>query len=275
MSGSSSTLRGASAEAVAAVESRLDELLSPVGSRKTAQVGDDLLGLAGVVRGEAGLRRMLTDPSIAAGAKQDFVRQVFTDRVDEITLDVLATAVGHRWTTTRDLPDALETLGVSTVVRSAEDAGRVADELFAVNEVLSEEPELANAVSDPQRSVADRQSLLEVVFGSRTLTSTSRLLTQALAGSHRSVPAAVAEYQRLAAAVHGESVARVRSARALTDSEHERLAAALTRHYGRPVHLNLVVEEDLIGGVRVEVGDDVIDGSVRTRLDDARRRLAG
>ena len=54
-----------------------------------------------------------------------------------------------------------------------------------------------------------------------------------------------------------------------------RLEAALSNQYGRTVHLNIVVDPDIIGGMRVEIGDDVIDGTVSGRLDEARRKLAG
>ena len=67
----------------------------------------------------------------------------------------------------------------------------------------------------------------------------------------------------------------VRSARPLTDSDRARLEKALSAKYGKAVHTNVVVDPDLLGGIKVEIGDDVIDGTVSSRLDDARRRLAG
>jgi F-type H+-transporting ATPase subunit delta len=70
-------------------------------------------------------------------------------------------------------------------------------------------------------------------------------------------------------------VATVRSARALSVADQARLAEALGKQYDTTVHLHVVVDTDLVGGVRIEIGDDVIDGSVANRLDDARRRLAG
>ena len=86
---------------------------------------------------------------------------------------------------------------------------------------------------------------------------------------------ALAAYQKVAAEVRGEEVATVRVARPLADAERDRLASALARTYGRDVHLNVIVDPEVIGGIRVEIGDDVIDGTVASRLDDAGRRLAG
>lgn len=65
----------------------------------------------------------------------------------------------------------------------------------------------------------------------------------------------------------------MRTAIDLTDSESDSLAAALGRMYGRDVHLNVVLDPGVLGGIRVELGDDVIDGTVAGRLDDARRRM--
>ena len=102
-----------------------------------------------------------------------------------------------------------------------------------------------------------------------------RLAKQSTTGSHRTVTVAVDEYQKLAARHRRRLVALVTVARQLDDGQAQRLADALSSQYDRPVHLNTLVDPDVIGGIRVEIGDDVIDGTVASRLDDARRRLAG
>jgi F-type H+-transporting ATPase subunit delta len=268
-------MRGPSAESSATLGDQLVAAISEVGSRKTAQVGEDLFGLAEVLRTTPSLRRVVTDASVETPAKVQLVRGLFEDKVDAISLDLLTTAVGLRWTVTRHLPDVLEHLGVVATVRSAPEAGRVADELFAFDQLIVENPDLRGTLSDPARTVGDKAALLRGLLENRTLAATARLIEQSLNGTHRTASVAIQEYQKVAAAVHGESVAVVRVARELPDSELERLRTALTAQYGRDLHLNVVVEPELIGGLRVEIGDDVIDGTVVSRLHDARRRLAG
>jgi len=109
----------------------------------------------------------------------------------------------------------------------------------------------------------------------KALPATVTLAKQALAGTYRTVTAALATYREVTAEVRGEAVATVRVARALSDADQKRLAEVLGRQYATTVHLNVVVDPDVIGGVRVEIGDEVIDGTIASRLDDARRRLVG
>lgn len=164
---------------------------------------------------------------------------------------------------------------VAVVDSAGGEASRLSDELFAVGRLLEDEPELRSALSDPARSASDKAALLRTILEGRTLPATVRLAEQALSGTERTVSIAIEEYQKIAADAHGARVATVRVAKELSASDEERLAAALSRQYDRPVHLNVILEPGLIGGMRVEIGDDVIDGTVSSRLDDARRRLAG
>jgi F-type H+-transporting ATPase subunit delta len=79
----------------------------------------------------------------------------------------------------------------------------------------------------------------------------------------------------VAAESQGETVATVRVARPLASDEQRRLAGLLSSQYDTTVHLNVVVDPEVVGGMRVEIGDEVIDGTIASRLDEARRRLAG
>ena len=260
------TFRGASADALAGLTGELAATPS----------GTDLFAVAELLRSEPALRRVTTDVSVPGEAKAGLVHQVFGNKREPGALAVVASAVTRRWTASRDLADALEQLGVIAVVRSAgADAGRLADELFTFGQAVKDNPELRDALSEPARTQADKRALVRSLLEGKALPATVTLAEQALSGSYRTVGAALAAYQQIAADVHGQNVATVRVARPLSDIERERLTESLTRQYDRRVHLNVVVDPRVLGGMRVEIGDDVIDGTVINRLADARRRLAG
>lgn len=263
--------RGASAEAVAALTG---QLTGPAG--ELASVADGLFSASRTLRAEASLRRFATDVAVPAEAKQGLVRELFAGKVPDGALTLLTSAVGLRWTGSRDLADALEHLSQVAVVRSAgSDAERLSDELFSFGQVVQHTPELRDALSDPVRSVEDKSALIDSLLAGKALPATVTLAKQALSGSYRTVSVALAAYQEVVASARAEGVATVRVAKPLTDPQVERLGAVLARTYGRPVHLNLVVEPEVLGGIKVEIGDDVFDGTVVSRLDDARRALAG
>lgn len=266
------SMRGASGEAMVA----LGDQLATVAAADLAQFGEDLFGVAAVLRSEPGLRRVATDLSTDAAAKAGLVREIFGTQLSAPALDLVTEAVSRRWTSGRDLAFGLEQLGVRAIVKSASaDAGRLADELFTLAQVVDGSIDLRAALSDPARSIEDKSALLKGLLDGKVLPATLRLAALALNGTHRTVATALTEYQKVAAEVRDQSVAKVRVARELSDADRARLGEALARQYGRAVHLNISVEPGLVGGMRVEIGDDVIDGSVASRLDDARRRLAG
>jgi F-type H+-transporting ATPase subunit delta len=269
-------MRGASADSLATLADALKDAVD--GGADAARMAGDLFGVADILRREPGLRRVATDVSVTAGAKSELVRQIFGDSLDPASLDLVAAAAGRRWAATRDLADALEQLGVVAVVRSAEQSGQadaLEDELFGFERLVTENPELRDALSDPARSVEDKRTLLRGLLEGKATPATLLLAEQAVAGSHRTVAVALEEYQKVAAAHRNRLVATVRVARELGEQDAQRLAGVLARQYDRPVHLNVVVDPEVVGGIRVEIGDDVIDGTVASRLDDARRRLAG
>ncbi len=268
-------MRGASADSLARLTESLDEATR--GSADAARMADDLFGVADVLRREPSLRRVATDVSVAPEAKSDLLRRLLAGQLDTTSMDLVASAVALRWAATRDLADALEHLGVIAVVKSAEQAGQadaLEEQLFDLAELVTEYPQLRDALSDPARSVADKRSLLRGILEGKAVPATIRLAEQAVAGTHRTVSVAIDEYQKVAAEHRNRLVAVVRVARELSESELQRLQGTLAGQYGRAVLLNVVVDPEVIGGVKVEIGDDVIDGTVASRLDDARRRLA-
>ena len=268
-------LRGASAEALA-------ELTKQVGAQTSttladqAAFGEQLFGVVSVLRGDAALRRALTDNSVEGDSKAGLAKAVFGSAVDDAAAALVADAASRRWTSTRDLADALERLAVVVTVRSAGAKGQqVGDELFAVRRMLDANPDLRSALSDHGRSAEDRSSLVAGLTSGQVEPATATLVSQAITRGQGSVDAALQEFLDVAAEALGETVVTVHSARELSDADQKRLAEALSKQYSTTVQLHVVLDPTLIGGLRVEIGDDVIDGSVSDRLDDARRRIAG
>ena len=269
-------MRGASAESLATLTETLGS--SVASGADAAALGDHLFGASAVLRREPGLRRVATDTSVAPEAKGNLVRDVFRERLDSASLELVAKAASLRWARARDLGDALEQLGVIAVVKGADNAGHadaLEEELFGFGRIVTENPDLRDALSDPARSTEDKRALVRGLLEGRATAATIRLAEQSVDGSHRTVSVAIEEYQKVAAAHRDRVVATVRVATELSDGDKQRLERALSGQYDREVHLNVVVDPEIIGGMKVEIGDEVIDGTVASRLDDARRRLAG
>ena len=268
-------LRGASAEARSVLAATVGRLSKQGSLDANATLGEQLLAVADVLRSEPALRRVATDASVAGEAKAGLVGQVFEKKLDDTALDVVKEAVQQRWTSSRDLPDVVEQLGIEAVVRSAGVKGaQISDELFAVGQLVDHQPELRGALSDPARTVDDKAGLLSRILDGKVQPATLRLVTQAVRAD-APIGRAMEDYQRIAADVQDELIATVHTARPLSDAETSRLTAALGKTYAATVHLHVVEDPSLIGGLRVEIGDDVIDGSVASKLDNARRRIAG
>jgi F-type H+-transporting ATPase subunit delta len=269
-------MRGVSAHAFEAAAERLAAVISDGG--KPMQLGDDLFAIAAVLDAQPGLRRAFTDPAGHAEAKQGLAGALLSDKVSAPAVDVFSAAVAHRWSSSHDLGDAIEQLGVMSLVAAADDSGHLddlEDELFRFSRIVQGEPALRDALSNRSVPVDHRRELVRHLLAKKASKPAARLAEQALMGRHRSVSAALADYQRIAAERRSRAVATVRSAVALNDAEKGRLADVLGRQAGREVHLNVIVDPGVVGGVRVELGDEVIDGTVVGRLEDARRRMAG
>jgi len=269
-------MRGASAGSLAALTEALGAAVDQ--GADSDKLASDLFGIAGVLSREPGLRRVVTDASIDAKARSGLVGQVFQGKIADAALTLVAQGAALRWASTGDLGSALEQLAVVAVVKGADKAGQgdaLQDDLFGIGRLVQGNAELRDALADQSRSVADRQGLLQGLLAGKVTPSAVALAQQAVEGSHRTVTRAIDEYLKLAAANRNQAAATVRAARPLSDSDKARLEKALSAKYGKAVHTNVVVDPELLGGIKVEIGDDVIDGTIASRLEDAGRRLAG
>jgi F-type H+-transporting ATPase subunit delta len=150
----------------------------------------------------------------------------------------------------------------------------VEDELFRFARSYENSDSLRNALTDEMIPAAKRQAIVEDLLGAKTTPTTVQLISMVIgSGRGRDLPAIIDQLVERASSAKNLEVAQVRSAIALTDDQQTRLAAALANATGSQVNVKVVVDPSLIGGIIATVGDTVIDGSVRTRLDQLKARL--
>ncbi len=256
----------------------LDEVEATIDKASTERLGEELFLVVVVLDREPALRRALTEPSVPAAAKQQVLESVLGGKIGKPAVDVLKAAVTKRWSVSGDLTDAVEQVAIVATASSAEEAGRldeIESELFRFARILDAETPLREALSDPAASLKGKRSLLHDVLGRKVGKVTKDLLDQVVVGRHRSLTRGLLHYQQVLAARHQRLLATAWVATELSEQHQRRLAKALGAMYDKPVHLNIVVDPGVLGGVRIKVGDDLIDSSIETRLADAQRQLTG
>lgn len=147
----------------------------------------------------------------------------------------------------------------------------VEDELFRFARALEGSEELRGALGDPHLPAARRTQIVEDLLGGRASVATTSIVSLIVANGRTSeLSEIVDEFVARSAGSRGEAVAEVRSAVALDDEQQRRLAEALTARTGRPVTVRNVVDPSVLGGIVTQIGDTLLDGSVRTRLNQLR-----
>jgi len=160
-------------------------------------------------------------------------------------------------------------------VAQAEDVlPKVEDELYAFGKALDQHTDLRDALTDAALPAENKKAVVRDLLGERANPVTVSLLGFVIdAGRAREIPKIVEELARMASVERSHALAEVRTAVDLTDEQRRRLAEALSRATGRTVDLKVVVDPSVIGGVVARVGDEVFDGSIASRLEDAKQAL--
>ncbi len=160
------------------------------------------------------------------------------------------------------------------VARAEGSLDEVEDELFRFARSYENSESLRNALIDEMIPAGKRQAIVEDLLGGKSTATTVQLVSMVVgSGRGRDLPAIIDQLVERASSAKNLEVAQVRSAIALTDDQQTRLSAALANATGKQVNLKVVVDPSVLGGIIATVGDTVIDGSVRTRLDQLKARL--
>jgi F-type H+-transporting ATPase subunit delta len=164
--------------------------------------------------------------------------------------------------------------GMFEIARAEGTLDEVEDELFRFARSYESSDELRNTLSDEQIPAAKRQAIVEDLLGGKATGTTTQLVSMIVgSGRGRDLPAIVDKLVARASSAKNLELAEVRTAVPLTPDQETRLAAALANATGKQVNLKVVVDPSVLGGLVATVGDTVIDGSVRTRIDQLKSRL--
>jgi F-type H+-transporting ATPase subunit delta len=252
----------------------VDAVRSAPSESDPPKLGDDLFAVVDALESSPSLRRAVTDPGTPEQNRQQLVHAVLDGKVSKIAVDIVAEGAAMRWAGGRTFAAALERQGARATLMAAENADQLEnteDELFRFARLVDGNPGLRNALADRSVRLAHRQELVGSLLAGKTSDATIALAKRAVAARERTFGQTIEGYVTLAAAQKNRIVATVRVATPLTDEQRERLQRTLRNQVGRDVAIQEVIDENVVGGVRVELGDEVIEGTVASRLHDVRR----
>lgn len=236
--------------------------------------GEQLLAAALVVDGSPALRSALADDSAPVAARTSIVNAVFgRDTADAKA--VLVSLASGRWSSEDDFVEAIERLGIRAVASSAKSSVSINDELFAFATAVASDPGLELALGSRLGLVENKVTLVQRLMGAKASKHTVAILTALISQPRgRRITELVRYAATIVAEESGQMIASITVAAPLTAAQAERLASALSAQYGSDIRINQLVDPTVLGGMRVQIGDEVIDGSVANRIADLRLRLA-
>jgi F-type H+-transporting ATPase subunit delta len=160
------------------------------------------------------------------------------------------------------------------VVKAEGELDRVEDELYRFGKLLESNHELKQALSDASLDPAQREKVLQELLSDRVSEHTLGLLTFIVnQGRARHLPQILERVSSLVAAARDSVVAEVRSAIPLDDKQRDELARALSKATGKKVEVKVIVDPSVMGGLSAKVGDTVIDGTVKRRLEQLKEQV--
>ena len=273
-------MRSASRQAVVNLSSRFSDLAKDLDNKGLSELSGELVAVAGMLDREIVVTRYLTVPADDAAPRVRLIERLLSGKVGDAALEVLRSAVLERWSANTDLVDAIEHVSRQALLEVAEREDKVdeiEEQLFRFSRILDVQPRLAILLGDYAVPVEARVKLLRDVLdraSGRVNPIVVSLLSQTVE-LLRGQPTedAVQFLAEVAVARRGEVVAQVSAAAELSDAQRKRLTEVLSRVYGHPVTVQLQIDDGLLGGLLIAVADEVIDGSLSSRLIAAEAQL--
>ncbi|GAB3021869.1 F0F1 ATP synthase subunit B/delta [Mycobacterium bourgelatii] len=274
-------MRSASRRALGNLVDRFDTIAKDLDESALEKLADELVSVAAMLNREVVVTRYLTTPAEEASPRVKLIERLVSGKVADSTLDILKTAVSERWSANGDLIDALEHVSRQALLEVAQRQDRVdevEDQLFRFSRIVDTQPRLAILLGDQTTPAERRVELLRNVLDSASgdvnkIAAALLSHTVELLRGHQPANEAILFLAEVAVARRGEIVAQVSAAAELSDAQRTRLGEVLSRIYGHPVAVQLQVDADVLGGLLISVGDEVIDGTLKSRLAAAEAQL--
>ena len=273
-------MRSASRRAVVSLSDRFDAIARDLDTKGLSTLARELVEAAKLLVREVVVTRYVTLAAEDSEPRVRLIERLLAGKVGDPALDVLKTAVSQRWSASADLIDAIEHVSRQALLEVAErdhQVDDVEDQLFRFSRILDAQPRLGTLLSDYTVPAEGRVGLLRNVLGSSggvVNPIAASLLSQTvelLRG--QSAEEAALFLAQVAVARRGEVVAQARAAAELSDAQRTRLTEVLSRIYGHPVTVQLEIDAAVLGGLSIAVGDEVIDGTLSSRLAAAEAQL--
>lgn len=237
--------------------------------------GEQLMTAGRAVDESAQLRTILGDPAITPDEKARIVATIFPG-LEKTAAALLTGIVQSRWSDGEELVAGIEEVGVRAIAQGDGHTKAIESQLFAFARIVASDPELELALGNKLAEGGSKAAIVDALLSKKAHAGTVAIVDHLVRSPRgRRVGEMLARAADLVAAAGGSRIATVTSAAPLSTKQQGRLAAALKKTYDSDIQINSVVDPAVIGGVRIQIGDDVIDGTVAARLADLRLQLAG
>jgi len=254
------------------------EILSPLLADADLKFAEEIFAIGSALSDSKQLRNILSDPSAEEAKKNAAISAVFGKSVSAKSIELIGKIAGLRWSKGSDLVAALEQLAVQTVASIASKASSLQSletELFEFRQVIDSDQELQIALASRQASYEQKLVLVDGLIAGKFGSEAALLIRFAVIGStKRRLSVVLEQFGKMLAAFADKLVATVIVASPLSSSQIEALEKSLARDYGNSLRLNIEVDPAILGGIKVQVAGEIIDGSVANRLKQARMMLA-
>lgn len=242
------------------------------------RIGNELFTITSALDNNIQLERALTDPSRPTADKVAVFKEMVGDQVHPMTTEIMTDLVSRRWSRARDIANAVEDFGVDAMMYYADATDstlQVSIELSRLHSSLLNLPVVRSKLYDDQAPSEVRVKLFRELFGDKNLNKvTMRLAEHATCNLRRRRYLETIQWLIKKFSRHmGQSMVTVTTAAPLKEEQIKRLIDVYSAKVGRQVHINSVVDPTVLGGMRIQVGDEVTDNTVVAQLQNLHRKV--